>query len=503
MKARMKNFTPAIVLSVICLIATALLAIVNGITEDIIYENENAAVIASLKEVIPGGEFGSPEQLPTGAPKTVKAIYKEKNGKGYVVVVSTEKGYTGKPINFTVAFSQEGELIGAKVTSNPETKGTDLTNEYPSSLVGKTPDELADAPLVSGATVTSTAMRNAILDALFSIGFGDGETPAPEPEIGPSEEDVLAAAARIAPAAKNVEKIDVDTLPKTVKAAYKSEDGLFYVFSLVTETQYNPYDSGSVVVIDSDGKVIGLEILAWNVGHDVDYTDEFVEGFDGKTLENIDDVGLVTEATGTSGNIRAAVKDVLSAFKALTEVYGPTEDEAFATGNRLINGAAGFEAVELENAPKTIKALYKETSGKGYVAVLVTETQYNPYDSGSVVVIDNDGKVIGLEILAWNVGHDVDYTDEFVNSFAGKSLSDVETVSLVTGATGTSGNIRSAVKDALFAVESAKDAADPSDADVIEPSYEAPAYRWVGVAVLSIGIIAFVAVIVIRKKKGV
>ena len=98
------NLAPVIVLSVICLSVALILGLVNMITSPEIERRNAAAVKESLSIVMEDGEFNSkPDELRADAPETVKAVYTEKNGKGYVVVLSTNKGYTGKEIeNFAI-----------------------------------------------------------------------------------------------------------------------------------------------------------------------------------------------------------------------------------------------------------------------------------------------------------------------------------------------------------------------------------------------------------------
>ena len=92
-----ENLKPVLVLTLICLICGLLLAGVNAITAPFIDAANKSAIRDSLQKVMADGEFNdSPDSLSGEIPAVIKEIYTEKNGKGKVVIVSTNKGYTGK-----------------------------------------------------------------------------------------------------------------------------------------------------------------------------------------------------------------------------------------------------------------------------------------------------------------------------------------------------------------------------------------------------------------------
>ena len=88
-----------IVLVAISLVVALLLAGVNMITKPRIDAAETEIKLQSVKIVMPDGEFDpEPDVLKPDAPETVKEVYTEKNGLGYVVMLVTTKGYTGKEV---------------------------------------------------------------------------------------------------------------------------------------------------------------------------------------------------------------------------------------------------------------------------------------------------------------------------------------------------------------------------------------------------------------------
>ena len=102
-----------------------------------------------------------------------------------------------------------------------------------------------------------------------------------------------------------------------------------------------------------------------------------------------------------------------------------------------------------------------------------------------------------IKVLTWTVGHGVDYTEEFVDSFIGMSREDFEKeteltkdktkykIKLVSGATGTSEHLADAVKDGMMAIP--------------EPSV--PVWRIVAIAVILVTVISFVGLLVFMRKR--
>ncbi len=177
MKFTKKDLKPVLVLGAICLVVALLLAGVNMITSAKIEADKALAVKESLETVMPGidPEDVTAEYDLTGT--TVTAVYRDKNGGGHVVTLSTAKGYTGNAILLTIGIDNEGRVTGATITDNPESKGVDQTNAFFESFGGKNPNEVFDAELVAGVTYSSTAVRNAALDAFKVLGFEVPELP--------------------------------------------------------------------------------------------------------------------------------------------------------------------------------------------------------------------------------------------------------------------------------------------------------------------------------------
>lgn len=184
MKFTKKDLKPVLVLGAICLVVAVLLARVNMITSAKIEADKEAAIQKSLEQVMPGGSFTPATEKYNIEGTTVTAVYENVNSEneivGWVVTLSSAKGYTGNAILLTVGINTDGVITGAVVTSNPESKGVDQTNAFFESFGGKNPEEVFDAELIAGVTYSSTAVRNAALDAFKVLGFEVPELPPVE-----------------------------------------------------------------------------------------------------------------------------------------------------------------------------------------------------------------------------------------------------------------------------------------------------------------------------------
>ena len=182
MKFTKKDLKPVLVLGAICLVVALLLAGVNMLTSDKIRTDKETAIQDSLVKVMPGGVFElAPEGKYALDGTTVTAVYENTNEEGgWVVTLSSAKGYTGNAILLTIGIDAEGRVTGATITDNPESKGVDMTNAFFESFGGKNPEEVFEAELVAGVTYSSTAVRNAALDAFKVLGFDVPELPPVE-----------------------------------------------------------------------------------------------------------------------------------------------------------------------------------------------------------------------------------------------------------------------------------------------------------------------------------
>ena len=309
---------PALVLGIICLVVALLIALVNFVAAPIIERAKKEAISESLRVVMPDGLFD--ESLPLdGMPETVTGVYKDENGGGHVVTLVTTKGYTGKPIALTVGVDTEGKVTGVVITETNETKDTDKVADFAGAFAGQTASGVDGSALVSGATYSSRAVKDAVYDAMIALGYAEakaeGDAPATDNGGVPtlSEEEAYAKALALS-GATALKKITVEGLPSTAKAVYQNEADGSYVLHIATRTEWVPTETEGLIHVSKSGKILKVdaESFVWTVGHGVDYTPEYLESFIGKTSASVKHVDLVAEATRTADNFATAVADTMA-----------------------------------------------------------------------------------------------------------------------------------------------------------------------------------------------
>ena len=152
----------ALVLVAICLVFAVVLFALNIPLAPIIEKNSSAQASASLFKVMPEAKGFEPIEI-ADAPTTVTAVYAETSGLGYAVNLSTTEGYTGDPMELTMAVTTDGKITGIEVNTYPDSK--DFGAEYPLTYIGQD-SALADVSLVAGVTFSSSAFKNAVSDGL-------------------------------------------------------------------------------------------------------------------------------------------------------------------------------------------------------------------------------------------------------------------------------------------------------------------------------------------------
>ncbi|MBQ7661003.1 MAG: FMN-binding protein [Clostridia bacterium] len=153
-----------LVLTLICLIVTALLAFVNLVTAPVIEESNAQKVQNSLRSALPAADGFVALDLTGDMPTTVTGVYQAENGSGYAVTLKTKSQYSSDKMGLTVGIGADGKIAGIVLTSYYESK--DFGKEsYPKTYLDADADTYASVSLVSGVTYSSTAFRNAVGDA--------------------------------------------------------------------------------------------------------------------------------------------------------------------------------------------------------------------------------------------------------------------------------------------------------------------------------------------------
>lgn len=452
-----KNLMPAIVLSVICIVVAGLLAVVNLFTAPIIAEMEAQKVFDSLRVVL-DGKFEELEK-PEGTSENVNAIYKVKGDSGELlghVVTLTVKGYAGD-ISVTVGVGADGAVTKAVVTNESETHGKAGMDNYTDGFAGVNKDTVGGVDTFSGATKSSTAIKNAIIIAINTVTGSEVEAPSGGSSDGEGEEEItlpktdaeiLTLAGELVPENGGFEDVTPENSSNSLGRLYKEKSGKGYVAYVWTPGEYVPVANEALVHINLDGDIVAVNHISWIVGHGVP-SDGFAESFVGKDNWTVGDVELISGATGTSSDLRAAIAD---AVFAVTKLVPRNEGKLLEFVDELVPNSRGFDKLDVPaGAPETLKALYRERGECGYVAYIVTTGWGGATATESLVWFDTLGTIRDVNLLIWSVGHGVEPGD-FAEQFVGKNKATAEGVELVTSATGTSGDLKAAIIATLDSV---------------------------------------------------
>ena len=162
---------PAAALLIFCLVATAILAGTNMITKDKIADNAVQTEIASRATVLPGGKtYGDVTELDGGVTWCIG--YDEAGEELGYVFTTGAKGYGGT-VAVMVGMDLEGNITGVEILSHSETPGLGANATKPDFkerfigksgilTVNKSSNEGQDVQAITAATITSTAVVNAV-----------------------------------------------------------------------------------------------------------------------------------------------------------------------------------------------------------------------------------------------------------------------------------------------------------------------------------------------------
>lgn len=157
-----------VVLSVICLVISGALAVVNSFTAPIIEAGAVARENASRQQVLPNAsDF---EQISATLPANITGAYKGVDSSGSTVgyvFTAGNKGFDGTILVMT-AIDTDGKIVAVStldVTSETATLGGLTAKESYTSMYAGKDSSLNGVDAISGATITSTAYEQCVLDA--------------------------------------------------------------------------------------------------------------------------------------------------------------------------------------------------------------------------------------------------------------------------------------------------------------------------------------------------
>ena len=163
---------PILTLSLICLIMTGALAMVNGLTAPVI-ELAAAERIGPVKRAIVPIAYDEsfvPLSL-EGMPRTINAAYTTTDNSGYIFI-SSIRAYGPSPMTIICGISPDRELIRSDVLSHSETVGLG-TRVFTSA----DDDFRRGVDAIAGSTITFEAYRQLLNDSFtaFDIIRGIGQ----------------------------------------------------------------------------------------------------------------------------------------------------------------------------------------------------------------------------------------------------------------------------------------------------------------------------------------
>lgn len=334
---KMKNFLPAIVLTSICIVVALILAVTNAFTSGVIEARRTEEIKKSLETVSANAETATfydvadAKNYPTDAAAaaklaeikatvdakkvenkvdTVKSVYYDTTNDAYAVTIE-KQGYASV-ISMTVGVDKDGKIIKAVIISEQESHGKTGVNELPEQFAGKDADGIDDVQAVSGATVSSTAIKEGTKDALYALGFAVKNVSYPT-----SDEKLIEYSKALISGSNAFEDITPEEENKNIKKVFREKSGKGYSVYVHTYAAWGgTLESETLVAFDAQGTIVGVKKIMWTVGHGPDdnppapsdeVVDAFFQSFVGKNLEAARTAELVTHATGTASNVREAI----------------------------------------------------------------------------------------------------------------------------------------------------------------------------------------------------
>lgn len=166
-----KDFVmPILVLTLICLITSAILSYTNDVTAPIIEETERLRAEAARLEALPEADSFELMTL-SGLPETITEVYRAQNGAGYVFMITTD-GYGGSgTMNLICGIDAKGRITMVNTLSHNETPGLGsktTEDDFRNQFTGKD-GTLEGVSAISGATVSSNYYINAVKDAFTAF----------------------------------------------------------------------------------------------------------------------------------------------------------------------------------------------------------------------------------------------------------------------------------------------------------------------------------------------
>jgi len=235
-----------LVLGILCAVCGLLLSFVNKVTAPIIEQNQLAVVKAELEKIYPGADFKDVTDDYIGQDETglIDGIYVAE-GKGYVFTLHGT-GYNSNGFTFLAGFDNDGSISGFAAIEENETSGIGkrcFDDGYISQLTALTSAD--PIPLLSGATLTSTAIQKgldaakAVFNAVNGIEY-DPNAVAANPTLG-----------------------EIDFSDKNASCT-DNGDGTYACYADGYLAMSDNGEPNEALITIKDGKIVSIEMVAVN-----------------------------------------------------------------------------------------------------------------------------------------------------------------------------------------------------------------------------------------------
>ncbi len=393
-----------------------LLVLLNMVTSPIIENNKKKGEFEPLFSVFPGAENFAPITL-ANTPDTVRAVYEETSGKGYVLKCATNKGFTGNYITLTLGITKDGKVAGIKLDEYPETK--DFGSDYPTSFIGAD-STLSTTEIVAGVTYSSTAFRNAVADAF----------------------DLLASNGLIVAQEKSPEQ--------------KFEEMLTTVFGEAV----NP--KGLLVAEDFTSSISQV-VLAKKAGNNTAIAYLVNDGGTYYTVvSNIYSLSVYDMDGKSSTSLSSSIKDAL-----LSEAESSLKDNSKSDLKKIkklgsLSDDAVYTLIPLDGIDTSVTTIYSiESDEKLYYGFVARPYGFGNETMVMYTLLTEDGKIADFSVKELIIEADYfsSYTlsDNYLSSFTGLDSSWSGEEAIISGATLTSEAVKDALNDTFSAYDKIKE----------------------------------------------
>ena len=163
---------PVVVLVAICIVCSALLAVLNNVTEPVIEANNKKATMVAYLDVLPEGTNADQMESIEGAEENPLVEDAVRTEDGDMAVKSSASGYSGKDVTVYISFDADGTVTKVQIDASTQTTGIGSKvgeERFASGFMcwngGKVS---AGSPVdsVSGATYSTNAVYNAVNAAI-------------------------------------------------------------------------------------------------------------------------------------------------------------------------------------------------------------------------------------------------------------------------------------------------------------------------------------------------